>query len=166
MLSSRLSMSRHFPGNGSLCIPVRPALGTNPKTVYTTNRNKILYRWKVIALTIAIIVEGKNDKKRIKRIVTDDILILCTFGTPGTLTLEQLKKQAENRHVFLFTDNDASGKRIRGILRDLFPDSEQIYTRRGYAGVEGTPEEYLIQQLEKAGLEEYIIYPPPSPALD
>jgi toprim domain protein len=44
-------------------------------------------------------------------------------------------------------------------LRDAFPDAEQIYTRKGYAGVEGTPDEYIIQQLEKAGLDEYIRYP-------
>jgi toprim domain protein len=116
-------------------------------------------------MSIAIIVEGKNDKSRLKRVLTTDILILCTFGTPGTEILEQIKKQVGSRYVYLFTDNDSSGKRIRGILRDIFPDAEQIYTRKGYAGVEGTPEEYIIQQLEKAGLEEYIIYPP-SPALD
>jgi toprim domain protein len=117
-------------------------------------------------MSIAIIVEGKNDKSRIKRMLTNDILILCTYGTPGTLTLEHLKKQVGDKHVFLFTDNDCSGKRIRGMLRDVFPDSEQIYTHKGYAGVEGTPEEYIIQQLEKAGLEEYITYPPPNPAMD
>jgi toprim domain protein len=115
---------------------------------------------------ISIIVEGKNDKSRLKGLMTNDILILCTFGTPGTAALEQLKKQAGDRQVYVFTDNDSSGKRIRGILRDVFPDAEQIYTRKGYAGVEGTPDEYLIQQLEKAGLEEYIIYPPSIPALD
>jgi toprim domain protein len=64
----------------------------------------------------------------------------------------------------LFTDNDASGKRIRGMLRDAFPDADHIYTRKGYPGVESTPEPYLIEQLEKAGLEEYIVYPPPDPA--
>jgi toprim domain protein len=117
-------------------------------------------------MSIAIIVEGKNDKSRLKRLVTTEILILCTFGTPGTETLEQLKKQVGyDRQVFLFTDNDSSGKRIRGILRDIFPDAEQMYTRKGYAGVEGTPDEYIIQQLEKAGLEEYIIYPP-NPAMN
>ncbi|MNJ81692.1 hypothetical protein D3C77_806180 [compost metagenome] len=47
------------------------------------------------------------------------------------------------------------------MLRDAFPDAIQMYTRRGYAGVEGTPDEYVIAQLEKAGLEDYIIYPPP-----
>jgi len=110
-------------------------------------------------MSIAIIVEGKNDKSRLKRVLTGDIMIFCTFGTPSTDTLEELRGKVGARQVYLFTDNDPSGKRIRGLLRETFPDAEQIYTRKGYAGVEGTPEEYLIQQLEKAGLEEFIVYP-------
>ncbi|SDO45203.1 toprim domain protein [Paenibacillus sp. yr247] len=117
-------------------------------------------------MSIAIIVEGKNDKSRLRRVVDESVLILCTFGTPSSLTLEELRKKVGQRQVFLFTDNDASGKKIRFLLRDTFPDSEQIYTRKGYAGVEGTPEEYIIQQLEKAGLDEYIIYPSPDSAYE
>nr|WP_275983959.1 DNA primase [Paenibacillus hamazuiensis] len=100
-----------------------------------------------------------------RRLLTEDVLILCTYGSLNTEKLEELKKRAGDRDIFLFTDNDASGKKIRAILRDTFPDAEQIYTRRGYAGVEGTPDEYLVQQLEKAGLEEYIVYPEPDPAI-
>lgn len=121
---------------------------------------------EVHSMSIVIIVEGKNDKSRLKRIVQPQITILCTYGTPSSATLDDLKKKVGDKYVYLFTDNDASGKRIRGLLRDTFPDAEQIYTRKGYAGVEGTPEEYLIQQLEKAGLEEYIIYPDPDPAFE
>lgn len=114
----------------------------------------------------AIIVEGKNDRNRLKKLLLDDVLILCTFGTPGTDRIEHLKKKAGDFQVFLFTDNDSSGKKIRAILRDAFPDAEHIYTRKGYAGVEGTPDEYLIQQLEKAGLEEMIVYPQQDPGLN
>lgn len=110
---------------------------------------------------IAIIVEGKNDKSRLARVLSSEVPIHCTFGTLNTEKLEALRKAVGDRQVYLFTDPDASGRRIRGVLRDAFPDAENIYTRRGYNGVEGTPEEYLIQQLEKAGLEEYIVYPPP-----
>ncbi|MDD9271284.1 toprim domain-containing protein [Paenibacillus sp. GCM10023248] len=117
-------------------------------------------------MSIAIIVEGKNDKSRLKRVVDDSVQILCTFGTPSSQTLEDLRKKVGDKPVFLFTDNDSSGKKIRYLLRDTFPDAEQIYTRKGYAGVEGTPEEYLIQQLEKAGLEEYLIYPSTDPAFE
>jgi toprim domain protein len=113
-------------------------------------------------MEIVIIVEGKRDKARLKRILTENVLILCTLGTPGTEQLQFLQKQAGPLPIYLFTDNDSSGKRIRYLLRELFPEAEHIYTRRGYAGVEGTPEEYLIQQLEKAGLDEFIIYPSPT----
>ncbi|WP_391573318.1 DNA primase [Cohnella sp.] len=112
-------------------------------------------------MDIAIIVEGKNDKSRLSRVLVPEVPIYCTFGTLNTDRIETLRKEVGDSHVYLFTDHDASGRRIRGILRDVFPDADHIYTRRGYMGVEGTPEEYLIQQLEKAGLEEYIVYPEP-----
>lgn len=119
-------------------------------------------RLEVVYLSIYIIVEGKNDRSKLRRLVSEEITILCTFGTLNSLKLESLRKQVRDDEVFLFLDNDSSGKRIRGVLRDAFPDAVQMYTRRGYAGVEGTPDEYIIAQLEKAGLEDYIIYPPPS----
>jgi len=116
-------------------------------------------------LEIALIVEGKNDRSRLRRVLAEEVPIYCTFGTPGPDQLEMLRKQIGGKQAYIFTDNDSSGKRIRGMLRDLFPDAEHIYTRRGYSGVEHTPEDYLISQLEKAGLEAYIEYPPIPPAL-
>jgi len=109
---------------------------------------------------IVLIVEGKNDRSRLRRLLRDEVRIHCTFGTPGTGRIEQLKKAVGGADpVYIFTDNDPSGRKIRALLRDAFPDAEQIYTRKGYAGVEGTPDDYLVQQLEKAGLGEYIVYP-------
>ncbi|MFD2117734.1 toprim domain-containing protein [Paenibacillus yanchengensis] len=105
-----------------------------------------------------IIVEGKNDRSKLRKLLHTDIDILCTYGTPGEDQLALLRKQAANKHVYIFTDNDASGKRIRGMLRDLFPDAVHLYTRRGYPGVEKTPLDYLVIQLEKAELNEYINY--------
>ncbi len=110
-----------------------------------------------------IIVEGKNDRSRLRRVLSEEVPILCTFGTPGSRQLETLRKQAGGSQVYIFTDNDSSGRRIRGILRDEFPDAEHIYTRRGYPGVEGTPEEYLLEQLLKAGFESELIFPDAGP---
>lgn len=84
---------------------------------------------------------------------------MCTYGTPGPDTIDRLRREVGDRHVFIFTDNDLSGRRIRAMLTDLFPDAEQMYTKKGYAGVEGTPEEYLLRQLEKMELDPYIRYP-------
>ncbi|MFD0960399.1 toprim domain-containing protein [Paenibacillus chungangensis] len=111
-----------------------------------------------------IIVEGKNDRSKLQRVLLSDVPVLCTHGTPGTRQLEKLRIQVRDRQAFIFTDNDASGRRIRGLLRDVFPDAEHIYTRKGFPGVEHTPEAYLIQQLEKAGLEEHIRYDSIDPA--
>ncbi|MNB93891.1 Ribonuclease M5 [compost metagenome] len=116
-------------------------------------------------MSITIIVEGKNDRSRLRRLLSSEVDIQCTFGTLNTLKLDTLRRKIGDGEVYLYMDNDSSGKKIRGILRDAFPDATHIYTRRGYAGVEGTPDEYSITQLEKAGLEEYIIYPQPLPFL-
>ena len=47
-------------------------------------------------MSIVIIVEGKNDKSRLKRLVDESVSILCTFGTPSSITLEALRKKAED----------------------------------------------------------------------
>ncbi|WP_168123734.1 toprim domain-containing protein [Paenibacillus sp. HB172176] len=112
-----------------------------------------------------IIVEGKNDRSRLRTVLDSEVGIICTYGTPGASQLEKLRKQAGALPVYIFTDNDSSGKRIRGMLSDYFPDAEHLYTRRGYAGVEHTPIDYLIAQLEKAGLESHILYAALDPAL-
>lgn len=112
-------------------------------------------------MDIVIIVEGKKDKEKLEKLVYPEVHILCTFGTPGTEQLEALRKQAASLPVYIYTDNDRSGRRIRLALRETFPDAEHIYTKRGFAGVEGTPEEEVIKQLEKAELHDYIDYPLP-----
>lgn len=105
-----------------------------------------------------IIVEGKNDRAKLELLLdTAMIDIACTFGTPGTNKLEQLKDDFSDRLVYIFTDNDTRGKKIRALLRDAFPDAEHIHTNKGYAGVEGTPNDYLLERLVKAGLEDYLL---------
>ena len=110
-------------------------------------------------MEICIIVEGKNDLIRLRELLKDEVRIMCTFGIPAAGRVHDLVRSAADAQVFLMTDNDDSGRRIRSVLRDAFPDAEHIYTGRGFAGVEGTPGELLIRQLEKAGLEEYILKP-------
>ncbi len=110
-------------------------------------------------MSITVIVEGKNDRSKLRRVLDDEVRILCTFGTPNSARLESLYKEAKDDEVYLFLDNDSSGRKIRALLSDLFPDADHLYTRRGYAGVEGTPDEYVVQQLEKTDLDAFIIYP-------
>lgn len=111
-------------------------------------------------MRVSIIVEGKNDRSRLKQVLNDEVHIVCTYGTPGSKQLQNLQQKLCHDDVYIFTDNDASGKKIRALLGDLFMDATHIYTKRGYHGVEGTPLDYLALQLEKAGLEEFITYFP------
>lgn len=105
----------------------------------------------------AIIVEGKNDKTKLSRLLNTELIdIHCTFGTPGEERLHNLRRMIGDRPVFIWTDNDKRGKKIRALLRDAFPDAEHLHTSKGYAGVEGTPDDYLTERLIKAGLEEYL----------
>lgn len=114
-------------------------------------------------MSITIIVEGKNDRSRLRRLLEPEVDILCTFGTLNTLKLESLRNTIRDGEVYLYMDNDSSGKKIRAVLRDAFPDAIHMYTRKGYAACGRDLDEYNITQLEKAGLEDFIIYPQPYP---
>lgn len=104
-----------------------------------------------------IIVEGKNDKRKLEKLLRKgSVDILCTYGTPGEERIAALRRKAGARDVYIFTDNDGRGKKIRAMLRDIFPDAIHLHTSRGYAGVEGTPDDYLIERLERAELSEYL----------
>jgi toprim domain protein len=101
---------------------------------------------------ILIIVEGKNDQRRLRRLLPDSIDIAMTYGIPTETRLASLRRQAAARRVYIFTDADATGRRIRGILGDTFPEADHLYTKASYKGVEATPLDYLAERLEAAGL--------------
>lgn len=99
-----------------------------------------------------ILVEGQRDRERLRRIVPPAIPILATYGTPNPGRLEFLRQFARRRRVVIFTDADRAGRRIRGMLGELFPDAVHLHTKPGFNGVENTPIEYLLERLRKAGV--------------
>jgi toprim domain protein len=103
-------------------------------------------------LSPIIIVEGSNDRRRLRQVLPDTIPIELTYGIPSAERLEALAELARHRAVVIMTDNDAAGRRIRGILADAFPDAIHLHTKRGYGGVEHTPLEYLEARMRAIGL--------------
>lgn len=99
-----------------------------------------------------IIVEGSNDRRRLRQVLPDTIPIELTYGIPSADRLETLEQLARHRAVVIMTDNDPAGRRIRGILADAFPDAIHLHTKRGYGGVEHTPLEYLESRMRAIGL--------------
>lgn len=68
-----------------------------------------------------IIVEGKTDKEQLLRVLAEPVTIYCTYGSYSQEKGEQLLAQAESAdEVYLFTDEDDSGKKLRASLSDDF----------------------------------------------
>lgn len=99
-----------------------------------------------------VIVEGKNDSRKIRRLLPDNVAIVTTFGIPNADRLEHIRQKARDRIVVILTDQDAAGRRIRRSLLEMLPDAINIYTKSGYNGVEHTPLEYLEERFRKVGI--------------
>lgn len=99
-----------------------------------------------------VIVEGKNDTRKIRQLLPDTVAIAMTFGIPNAERLEHIRQKAAGRIVFILTDQDAAGRRIRRSLLEMLPDAINIYTKSGYNGVEHTPLEYLEDRFRKVGI--------------
>lgn len=76
-----------------------------------------------------IVVEGKDDTKRIKRAVNAD-----TIETRGSAiddpTLALIKKASQKRGIIIFTDPDFSGERIRRIVSEAVPNAKHAFVDR------------------------------------
>lgn len=76
-----------------------------------------------------IVVEGKDDTKRIKMAVNAD-----TIETRGSAisdeTLDQIAELQEKRGVIVFTDPDYSGEKIRKTIREAVPGVKHAFLKR------------------------------------
>ncbi|WP_311408196.1 ribonuclease M5 [Liquorilactobacillus uvarum] len=76
-----------------------------------------------------IVVEGKDDTKRIKLAVNAD-----TLETRGSAisdeTLEQIAQLQETRGVIVFTDPDFSGEKIRNIITREVPGVKHAFLNK------------------------------------
>jgi toprim domain protein len=100
-----------------------------------------------------IIVEGKTDKKRLEKIIAEPVEIICTYGTLGSKKLEDLYSQTGDSDLYIFVDEDSSGKKLRDQLKQEFPNASHLYTRKSYAEIARTPYEYLAKVLRDAHIE-------------
>jgi len=98
-----------------------------------------------------IVVEGKHDVARVRALAPQTV-IMATNGWPSQTRILALKKLARGRSVALLTDADPAGRKIRAVLREIFPQAVDIYVRRSFNGVEHTPWLYLARGLERAGV--------------
>lgn len=123
----------------------------------------------MIKIKEAIIVEGKYDKIKLSSII--DGLIIETNGFrifKDKNKVEFLRKLADTRGILVFTDSDSAGFLIRNHISSIIPKDKikhayipdiygkekrkNKYSKEGKLGVEGAPQEVIINSLKNANV--------------
>lgn len=96
-----------------------------------------------------IIVEGRSDKEQIKKIIDEEVTIICTNGTLGIERLEQLlyDYDLDHKQVYIMVDEDSAGHKLRKQLARELPHAQHIYVDRTYREVAATPAPELATAL-------------------
>lgn len=96
-----------------------------------------------------IIVEGKADRFRLKRILAEPVRIICTYGTISEYDLDELLAPYELDLLYVFVDADFTGEQIRALFQQNYPEATHLYTNEFHKEVEMTPYRLLAEQLNQ-----------------
>jgi ribonuclease M5 len=77
-----------------------------------------------------IVVEGKEDTRRLKEIFPDIQTIETRGSAIDDRTIALIRKAQESRGVIIFTDPDYPGKRIRSIIDQHVPGCKHAYIEK------------------------------------
>jgi len=102
-----------------------------------------------------IIVEGSSDRKRIKKILKEEVDILCTFGTFGIEKFDEMLEEydLDFRDVYIFVDADEPGEKLRKQLNAELSHATNLYIPEEHIEVEYTPYNILAIELLKHHFE-------------
>ncbi|MBR0112587.1 MAG: DUF4093 domain-containing protein [Clostridia bacterium] len=123
----------------------------------------------MIKIKQTVIVEGKYDKIKLSNIIDAPIIQTDGFGIFKDKELQRLiRKLAEKDGILVLTDSDSAGFKIRSFIGstvdnkfithayipDIFGKEKRKDepSKEGKLGVEGVPEQVIIEALEKAGV--------------
>ncbi|MBV7505872.1 toprim domain-containing protein [Bacillus sp. sid0103] len=100
-----------------------------------------------------LIVEGKSDKNKVKKIVKEPVEIICTNGTISISKLDELIEFLEDKDVYILVDADFSGEKLRKQLKRELPQAEHLYIDRMYREVATAPVHHLATVLLGANID-------------
>lgn len=123
----------------------------------------------MIKIKQAVIVEGKYDKIRLSNIVDAVIIPVNGFSIyRDKETAELIRSLAKTTGIVILTDSDSAGFQIRNKIKNLARGGEIIHvyvpdikgkekrkrapSKQGLLGVEGIPDEVILEAFEKAGV--------------
>lgn len=124
----------------------------------------------MIKLKQAVIVEGRYDKIKLKNIIDAPIIETNGFRIFNDKQRQSLIRQiADKRGILIMTDSDGAGFVIRNFLKGTVDNSKikNCYipqlsgkekrkvrgSAEGFLGVEGVPDEVIIEAVRKSGAE-------------
>ncbi|KRM94770.1 primase topoisomerase-like protein [Lentilactobacillus senioris DSM 24302 = JCM 17472] len=108
-----------------------------------------------------IVVEGKDDTKRIQMAVDADTIETRGSAIPDE-TLELIEQLAQQRGIIIFTDPDFSGEKIRKTVAAAVPNAKHAFLRKdqavpdhkGSLGVEHASSQAIIEALSQVYTED------------
>lgn len=106
-----------------------------------------------------IVVEGRDDSKRLMEVYGNQIKTIETRGSAiDEATIERIRKAQDQYGVIVFTDPDFQGNRIRQMIKQAVPDARHAYLSQNEArgkrvsdslGIEHADNKAIIKALEK-----------------
>lgn len=101
------------------------------------------------AADTVMIVEGVTDKQLVEQIITEQIIILCTFGTFDIERFDQLLEtyHLDDKEIFILVDEDPAGIELRKQLAIELPHAKHIHVSETYGEVARTPADILATTL-------------------
>jgi ribonuclease M5 len=123
----------------------------------------------IIKIKQAVIVEGKYDKSKLSNIIDAPIITVDGFRIfKNPEKTELIRFFARTSGIIILTDSDRAGFKIRGYIKGIVTEGEIINVyipdifgkerrksapgREGKIGVEGIPDELLIEAFDRAGV--------------
>ena len=100
-----------------------------------------------------IVVEGKSDVAFLSTFLDAEFVITNGSEIPQK-TIEYLQKSSGNRHIFVLTDPDSPGKRIRDILDSNIPNLKHCFVakeksiKRNKVGVAESTKDEVLKALD------------------
>src|SRR5699024_7282650 len=107
-----------------------------------------------------VIVEGTNDKHHIKKVLLEDVDIICTYGTFGVEKFDEMLEayNLDYRDVYIYVDSDEPGEKLRQQLKQELTHAYHLYVPQEWAEVEVTPEVLIAHELLQVHFEVHSIY--------
>ena len=124
----------------------------------------------MIKLRQAVIVEGRYDKIKLKNLIDAPIIETNGFRVFNDKERQSLiRRIADKRGILVMTDSDGAGLVIRNFLNGVIDKSKikhcyipqlegkekrkERISKEGFLGVEGVPDEVIIEAVRKSGAE-------------